>query len=375
MRIVYFAAAAAIGGGNQSLLTLASGLRERGGEPIMVCPGPGAMADECRRRSFATYEMHYESPSWDRPMAVAPQFWRWRTWLRRIEPDLLHANDFSSARAASLAATSLGRPIVCHVRFPPGPEVSGWVFRHLPKPKAFIFTSDAIRRESEPALAAACPRAQRVVIHNAVDVQAFRPVTRSRAAGAPLRIGIVANFSPVKRHADFFAMAKSLVERGRACEFWVVGDDISGTAYRSEYVTRVGELGLARYVRFLGHRADVAAVLADLDVVVSTSEYESFGRTLVEAMATGLPVVASDVGGIPEVVDSSCGVLVPVGDIAAFVKAIESLLDPAARERMGQAGRVRATTLFDRPAHVGRVVALYERVLGPGRAAAAPSHS
>jgi glycosyltransferase involved in cell wall biosynthesis len=121
---------------------------------------------------------------------------------------------------------------------------------------------------------------------------------------------------------------------------------------------------------FVAH-ADVPRVLAALDVLALPSAYEEMGSVLVEAMASGLPVVASRVGGIPDVVaDGETGVLVPAGDVAALARALDVLVaDPAARKRMGEAARDRAVR-YQWPGLAGRVAGLYDGLVAtqPARA-------
>jgi glycosyltransferase involved in cell wall biosynthesis len=131
---------------------------------------------------------------------------------------------------------------------------------------------------------------------------------------------------------------------------------------------RITEIG------FVDHAA-VPAVLASLDVLVLPSDYEEMGSVLTEAMAAGLPVVASDVGGIPEVVrHGETGLLVPPGDVDALAAALDLLVgDPALRGRLAAGARARARA-YSWPVLAGRVAEVYQRVLGAGdarRAAAA----
>jgi glycosyltransferase involved in cell wall biosynthesis len=125
-------------------------------------------------------------------------------------------------------------------------------------------------------------------------------------------------------------------------------------------------LGLGRSVRFLGFRQDVPSLLACAEVLVLPSLNEGFGMVLVEAMAMGKPVVASAVGGVPEVVlDGQAGLLIPPADPRALAAAILRLLaDPRAARRMGEAGRERARESFSRKAFLQAHRDLYGELLG-----------
>jgi glycosyltransferase involved in cell wall biosynthesis len=125
-------------------------------------------------------------------------------------------------------------------------------------------------------------------------------------------------------------------------------------------------LGIADRVHLLGARNDVPDVLAALDVFAMPSEWEPFGLAAAEAMAAGLPVVASEVGGLPEVVAAGVtGILVPACEPEPLAAGIATLLrEPATRRAMGEAGRARVQAEFSAQAMGNRMCSLYERLLG-----------
>jgi len=127
----------------------------------------------------------------------------------------------------------------------------------------------------------------------------------------------------------------------------------------------VESLGLEQSVRFVGVVDEVAPVLKAADLLLLPSETESFGLVALEAMASGVPVVASDVGGLPEVVEHGVsGYLAPVGDVQAMASySLEILGDCAGARRFARAARKRAVDLFDYRNIVPQYEAVYERVL------------
>jgi glycosyltransferase involved in cell wall biosynthesis len=131
-------------------------------------------------------------------------------------------------------------------------------------------------------------------------------------------------------------------------------------------------LGIERAVRFLGFRTDVTRIFAASDVVVLPSVAEAFGLVLGEAMVMQKAVVATRVGGIPEIVeDGVTGILVPPASPAALADAILSLLrDPERRTQLGEAGRRRVIETFRFETMMERYEALYEALLGRARLAA-----
>ncbi|MBL8787308.1 MAG: N-acetyl-alpha-D-glucosaminyl L-malate synthase BshA [Deltaproteobacteria bacterium] len=203
------------------------------------------------------------------------------------------------------------------------------------------------------------------VLPNFVDTDRFRPreasadVPSSRAAGVP-RFVHVSNLRPVKRLGDVLAIFAG-VRREVACELVVVGDGpdrVGGETWVREH----GVQG----VSFLGHHLEVADVLRETDVFLLPSELESFGVAALEAMAVGLPVLASAVGGLPEVVEHGrSGFLAPVGDVEAFVKrGIALVTQPELARAMGARGREIAVERFALGPAVDRYETLY-RSLAP----------
>lgn len=193
------------------------------------------------------------------------------------------------------------------------------------------------------------------VIPDFVDARHFTPAPRAEAT-----IVHVSNFRPVKRTADA-VRAFYLVRRHRPATLILVG-----AGPEEEGVRRLAEkLGVAEDVRFAGEEPEIARHLRGAALLLSTSEFEGFGMSVLEAMACGVPVVATDSGGVREVVSEACASLVGVGDVEALAAAALRILgDPALGRRMGEAGRRRAEELFDLEKVVPRYEALYERVCG-----------
>jgi glycosyltransferase involved in cell wall biosynthesis len=163
-------------------------------------------------------------------------------------------------------------------------------------------------------------------------------------------VALVSRMEPSKGHMDLLEALGGIGTRSDWC-CWLIGG--AQTGVEQGYLDQLREFatnaGIADRVRFTGQRQDVGRILAAADVYCQpNSAPEGFGITLVEAMAASLPVVASAVGGALEIVDESCGRLVPAGDIPVLRATIEQLFHDAARRvRLGTAGAVRARRLCD----------------------------
>jgi N-acetyl-alpha-D-glucosaminyl L-malate synthase BshA len=171
----------------------------------------------------------------------------------------------------------------------------------------------------------------------------------------------ISNFRPLKRLGDVVRIFER-VQRKLDARLMLVGD---GPDYgRTREL--VDELGLADRVHFVGVVDEVAPLLAAADLVLLPSETESFGLVALEAMASGVPVVASRVGGLPEVVQHGVsGYLAPVGDVEAMADfSLRILADCDVRKRFGEAARERAVHLFDWHQIVPRYEEIYRKVAG-----------
>jgi len=241
----------------------------------------------------------------------------------------------------------------------------------LPLTRFSILESDAVTTPSAWLAEATyrnldIPRERTIdVIPNFVDTRRFAP-----AAGPPSAVGArpavlvhVSNFRSLKRVDDVVAIFAEARRRApeRAMTLQLVGDGPEHERIRG--LVQAADLDEA--VQFLGERTDLPAVLRNADLFLLPSESESFGLAALEAMSCGVPVIASRVGGVPEVViDGETGLLAPVGDIAAMAAHVVRLLaDAPLRARLGQAARQRAETVFPLEATVSKYEDLYRRLL------------
>jgi glycosyltransferase involved in cell wall biosynthesis/peptidoglycan/xylan/chitin deacetylase (PgdA/CDA1 family) len=206
-----------------------------------------------------------------------------------------------------------------------------------------------------------------LVIPNGIDTRIFEP---HRYSSTPRHIMMIACLREEKRIDVLVRSMPRILERYPDARLTLAGD---GTC-REELATLVRQLGVGERVTFLGHRDDVPALLQDADVFVLPSRSEAFPNSVMEAMAAGVPVIASNVGGIPELVrDQVTGRLVPPGDVDALSNALLTLLgNPQQAEEFGRAGRrvIEQTYSFDRM--VDQFQTLYDTELS-ARTADAPA--
>ncbi len=288
--------------------------------------------------------------------------------------DVVHAHyalphAASAVLARAVLGQDAGRPPPRLVTTLHGTDITlvGSDASFLPLTQYSITASDAVTAPSAWLAAATfqtlgIPASVQIdVIPNFVDAARFSP-GGSPARAVPILLH-VSNFRPVKRVADVLAVFAAL-RAERPVRLRLVGDGPDRPRLEAEVAAR----GWSRDVEFLGEQIDLPAVMRDTDLFLLPSETESFGLAALEAMACGVPVVASAVGGLPEVVaDGETGFLCPVGDVPAMAAAAGRLLDdPALRARLGAAARRRAETQFRLDPAVDSYLAVYRRVLARG---------
>ena len=291
-------------------------------------------------------------------------------WLRREEIDLVHAHMYRAEVIGTRAAVAAGVPVIVatvHSSRVRPPEDVALLASLTPAMDRLIVPSEAIvdkvRHEGREA-------ARFAVIPNGVDLSRFRSPTAacrlrrefSIPAHAPL-VGVVARLEAEKGHRHLIDAWPAVLERCPEAWLAIVGEGSEADALRGQ----AGGLGrrVASRVVFTGRRDDVAAVTADLTVAVLPSLREAQGISILEAMARRRPVVASAVGGVPEVItDGVDGLLVPPQDPPALADAIVALLaDPALRERIADAGYRTVAERYSIDAQVKRIEAVYDEDL------------
>ena len=178
--------------------------------------------------------------------------------------------------------------------------------------------------------------------------------------------GYVGRFAPIKNLPMLIRAFAVVAQASEDARLMLVGDG----ELRGDIEALVEELGLGRRVRFAGWQRDVTAIYGALDVGVLASNNEGTPLMLIEAMAAGRPVIATAVGGVPDIVgDGRTGALVQPGDVAEFAQAMIRLaLDHAVRHEWGQAARREMSERFDDEGSVSEIVALYRRTLVTRRA-------
>jgi glycosyltransferase involved in cell wall biosynthesis len=297
--------------------------------------------------------------------------WRLYRLLRHEQPIILHAWVFH----ANLLARIIGRlarvPIIITSRrnVHIGPPLREHLKRLTASWDTHAIAVCDLARQAEIGRAGGSPD-KVITIHNGIDVERFTSLSSIKQADARQTLntpaeasllGTVGRLHPQKGLPDLLTTFQRVKGTHPASHLLIVGEG----ECRTDLERRAQQLDVAGAVTFAGHRDDVPQLLALLDVFVLASHWEGLPNVILEAMAAGLPVVATRVGGVPEVVvDGVTGLLVPPRDPDALSEAILTLLqDPDLRQKMGQAGRERVREHFSVERMVQDTEALYQQLL------------
>jgi glycosyltransferase involved in cell wall biosynthesis len=337
-RVVHVLNSTAVGGAETVVLRLGIRLQELGWTPeVVVLRGEGPLSASFLEAGIPVTDLRVPPRGGAWAMRAAM-----RAWWRQERPPLLHTHNVSPLVAAALALPRHGGTRLVHTKHGRARSAS---LRGRLVTRWAAGRADAIVAVSRDAASRAIERegfpADRVsLIYNGIDTGRVT----ARTGAWRQRLVTVARLEPVKSLDLLLRALAHLRGTGHAATLTVVGDGTEREAL--EQLTR--ELGLVEHVTFTGWTRNVESYLGEADLFVMSSRSEGLSLTLLEAMAVGLPVVATDVGGNPEVIEEGVtGHLVPHGSPQALAGAMAAVLArPDRAAAMGAAGRQRVLARF-----------------------------
>ena len=368
MKILFYNHTGKASGAERLLLMILSRLDRGRFDPVVVCPGQESLSKmvfdlgvpvetvaglDARFTSRADYLVRY-----------LKSFYQVISQVRRkaidIQPDVIHANSIRSGLVATAAAFGLGTKVVWHLhdllpRHPLSTMIRALAL--LSGRTRMIAVSQAVADNFRGAV---FPLRKRIsVILNAVDLDQFHPAPKAKQekrdelhlSKTAFLIGIVGQITPRKGQLELLrAFARVLKDVPQAV-LLVVGAPLFNRDH--EYLDLLNKtasaLGIEQSVRVLGSRSDVATLMQALDLLVINSSAEPFGLVALEAMVCGTPVLATDTGGLPEIIEhGKDGWLSPLGDEKALAAAMVSLSrQPVVRARLVEEGRKKVAARFN----------------------------
>ncbi len=358
MRILHSESSTGWGGQENRTLNELIGMRERGHEMAVVSRPGARILERAKEAGFETFAVDM------RGALDFPALFKLRRLMREFRADIVNTHSGRDTQLAGMAARSMGsqRPRIVRTRHLALPITSKISYSVLPDRVVAVshFVHDYL-------VSAGVPDRQVVTVETGIDLSRYTPVVdggtlRSELglSAETILIGTVAILRVKKGHADLLRAAQVVLRSQPDVHFVIAGDG----PQQANLHRLVGELGLVSRVHMLGLRRDVMNVLQSLDLFVLPTHQEALGTAFIEAGAMGLPVVATAVDGVPEVVvNGETGILVPAKDSEALAAAIRDLLNDVARRHLfGENARRRVVREFSREVMAERMEALYSRL-------------
>ena len=358
MRILQISSAQHFGGGERHFVDLTNGLTERGHEILVAAVRDSPILAELRpsvRQSF--FELSPKNP------LNLPKAFALRRFVREHAVEIMHAHMARDYPLAALAVGRLGGPrliITRHVLFPMS-KLHRITRRRVARVIAVSQAVAAVVREQ------GIFRDDQInVVPNGIDLTKFRPRVIKHLAGHR-RVGILGELTPNKGQIEFLHAAEIVADEIDNVGFIIAGRDNSRDGDYGRQLKALIEASKFRdRIQLTESKIDVPHFLSGLDVVVSASRSEAFGLAIVEAMAGGVPVVATATAGACEIIsDNKTGRLVPIGDVNEMAAAISLLIkNPAERQQISESARQMVTERFSLKRMVSDTETVYREVLG-----------
>lgn len=360
-----------LSGGEYSLLSTLDELHRSGFSIRAIAPPEGRLADALRRRDIDVSPLSLHDAAGVRRSQKQCRA-HLAQHLERLQPDLLHANSLSMGRLSGPVAAQQHLASIAHLR--DIIRLSPAAIADLNRHQRILAVSEATRTAH---VANGLDGDKTHVLYNGVDLERFRPRASTGSLRAELALGddavLIGTVGQLIMRKGLDALAHAaaqLATRLPQAHYVLVGERYSSKREAVQYEHEVRDVfaaaGLIDRVHFLGVRSDVPKLMNEFDLLVHPARQEPLGRVLLEAAASGLPIIATDVGGTPEIFppDLEAARLVPPHDPAALAAAIfEVATTVDLAQRLGSAARRRAEAAFDIRSAAAGLVHHYQEVL------------
>ena len=393
-RVLFVSTVSYFGGAERSLLELATSLPRVGWEPTLAAWQPGPLIDAFAKQGFTVHVLDAKGRQPGSPLggltrnipglesAAKRALWlaialrrisRESAWLKSIVSEggyaIVHSNCDLSIPIAYAAARQAGVPYVAHVR----DQVRNWFH---PRIRTCLKRADGVIAPSAfLSRRFAAVGVDVYVVPNPVEPRVFCRVLdrietgrwrRAFAIDDAFALAVVGRLDDQKRVDVAIRAVAALAGDGVRAVLVIAGQGSPLVERRLRRLARA--LGVEDRVRWIGVRSDVSDWLPAMDALVMPAQGEGFGRTIVEGMLAGLPVIACSDGAAPELLaDGHTGFLVPPGDASAIAGVIKNLIDaPKLRLLIGEAARREAADRFDPLICARKMAAIYDRIRGVG---------
>lgn len=382
LKILFYNHTGQVSGAERVLLLILSRISREHFDPLLLCPAEGELQQQAEAVGVACENVSELKArfTWriNRLVGYLVSFLSVirsvRRQLRSRRPELIHANSIRAGLVISTAALGLGIPIVWHVhdllpRHPFSTIIRVFVLLFPPFRIAAV-SHVAAERFRGQLLRTFPDRVGIAVIHNSVSIRQGVETSYEKEICKELRlrnsdalIGIVGNLSAGKGQLELISAFAEVQKRIPKAALLIVGSSLFNRddGYSERLKLQAKASGVSDRIRFLGQRRDVPAIMRSLDLLVLNSKSEAFPLVALEGLACEVPVLATRVGGVPELIThGETGWLIPVGDQAQLADAIVSLLEqPRLRERLARNGRRHVETNFTVEKFISSLEMLY----------------
>lgn len=353
-----------IGGAQIHVRDLSVALRSAGHDAVVLAGTNGVLQEDLKARGVPFYFLDHLARKVN-PINDVRCLSELRSLLAEIQPDIISTHSTKAGFLGRTAGRMLGIPTLFTAHGwgftngrPPLQALAFWAIERATQAWAAQIITVCESDRTAAIRTHLAPRDRLVTIHNAMpDVI---DALRADPGVSPPVLKMVARLSHWKDHRTLLDALSGLTQLDWRLEL------VGNGPLRGQLEEQVDFLDIADRVTFLGFRRDVSEQLADAQVFLLISKWEGFPRSILEAMRAGLPVVASEVGGVHEsVLDGTTGFIIPPGDSLHLRECLSRLItSPDLRIRMGRAGRARYEDMFTFDRLVERTVNIYESVLG-----------
>lgn len=346
------------GGAPRSLFEIITNVDRRKIMPFFASIHDGELAKQIKKLDVKFhkipngYKFH--------PLLTTPSFCSLVNFINEQSIDLIHNNQCGDAFYSWMPAKFTKTPMIIHHRDPSFYRSSKFLLNIAEKNIAISSWQNEHNLDNKG-----------IVIHNAIDVTKFSTHKRSDSkygtTNNNIVIGLIGRITYDKAQDVFIIAAAKVLKKHQNVHFLIVGDDTD--KYYSQYIhtlkNLVSDLNLEKKVSFTGYVPNGYEILPYFDVSVVPSRREPFGRTIIESMACGKPVVATNVWGALDIVTPETGILIPPDDPKALANSIVKLIElPELRMEMGKAGRKRAEEHFSINIMLQKLYQAYYSLLG-----------
>ncbi|MCK5595327.1 glycosyltransferase family 4 protein [bacterium] len=363
-KMLYLSSSVNLWGARKSLLDILTHLDRKTFSPIVVCSSSGPLTEKLDeiKVPYRIVKMRLWRKGKYFPW-IPSTVMRLAKLIKKERISLVHSNSHSDAPYGILACRFGKIPVVSHIRDIIQPDKVGkYLLKHADR---LIAVSNAAARAFEDIKNKS---EKLVVINNSVDLNNFKSSGDIRGelniSGDDIVIGIVGQISRLKGHDVFLKAASIILKKNKSVKFLIIGE-VRRERDQGLCEPLISKLNLGKNVIFTGYRDDIANVMSSIDILAFPTLKESFGRSAIEAMALGKPVVASDVGGVPEIViDGKSGILVSPGSPEELADGLLELInDKKKREDMGSEGLKVVREKFDIKHMMNRIEDVYKSFL------------